>query len=367
MEKMLDKQNIKIGIALSGGGIRAAIYHLGVFKYLAEEGLFGKITHISSVSGASPIVALILAKNSNKWPSDQDYLERVLPEVERTVLQRDVQKTAVRRLPFSPGYWNSRAALIARVMRDIWQITGSLQDLPDSPKWDINATTFETGRDFRFNKERMGDYQIGYVRHPDFPIACAVAASEGFPIMIGPLKLDAGKYQWDKPPREKTYYLWDGGLYEIFGIEALYKPGTGLVSDINFLIISNASCSSGYLHRNSFSSIKNMHRLLDITTDQIAALRSREIMTQVVKQNYGLYFNIGNSARKIAEDSGVDAATKERLIAACMPPEKAQWVRHYGTSLNSPPPADYQLIARHGYENAMCTCTCYAPSLAVVK
>jgi len=45
--------NRLIGLALSGGGIRAAVFHLGVLKYLAEAGLFERIVSISSVSVVS--------------------------------------------------------------------------------------------------------------------------------------------------------------------------------------------------------------------------------------------------------------------------------------------------------------------------
>jgi hypothetical protein len=41
----------------------------------------------------------------------------------------------------------------------------------------------------------MGDWQIRYVKQPDFPIADAAIASAGFPILIGLLKFDATKYQ----------------------------------------------------------------------------------------------------------------------------------------------------------------------------
>ena len=42
-----------IGIALSGGGIRATIFHLGLFRWLAEHEMLEEIKSISSVSGAS--------------------------------------------------------------------------------------------------------------------------------------------------------------------------------------------------------------------------------------------------------------------------------------------------------------------------
>ena len=353
---------MKIGVTLSGGGIRATVFHLGVFRYLAERGFLSQVSRVSSVSGASLCVALIFAKNGNKWPSDQEYLEKVLPDITETIRHNNIQKAALFRLPFSPRYWGNKAALIAQVMREKWGVTGSLRDLPAVPRWDINCTTFETGKNFRFNKGRMGDYRIGYVENPDFPIADAAAASAGFPILIGPLKLKAGNYSWTgepEKPRESIYYLWDGGVYDNLGLEALYKPDQGLSPETDFLIVSNASASSGYLHRNGWSSAKNLKRLLDIALDQVASLRSREIVSAVMKRNQGLFINIGNSAEKIAGNSQVDPETKKQLVDSCMSPEEALKVRQYATTLSSPSQADYERILRHGYENAKCSYVCY--------
>jgi NTE family protein len=47
----------KIGLALSGGGYRAAAFHLGTLKALNRLGLLNKIDVISSVSGGSLISA----------------------------------------------------------------------------------------------------------------------------------------------------------------------------------------------------------------------------------------------------------------------------------------------------------------------
>ena len=52
-----------IGIALSGGGIRATIFHLGLFKWLAENELLEEVKRVSSVSGASLCVGLIYTHN----------------------------------------------------------------------------------------------------------------------------------------------------------------------------------------------------------------------------------------------------------------------------------------------------------------
>ena len=44
---------MKIGLALSGGGFRATIYHLGVLARLAEQNRLEEVTFISTVSGGS--------------------------------------------------------------------------------------------------------------------------------------------------------------------------------------------------------------------------------------------------------------------------------------------------------------------------
>jgi hypothetical protein len=79
----------------------------------------------------------------------------------------------------------------------------------------------------------------------------------------------------------------------------------------------------------------------------------------VLKQNKGLYVNIGNSAEKIAGDAKVDEKTKRWLISACMPSKDAAFVKNYKTTLDSPTPENFDLMLRHGYENTLCCYTCY--------
>jgi len=50
----------RIGLALSGGGYRAAAYHLGTLRALHKMGLLEKVDVISSVSGGSIIAAFYL-------------------------------------------------------------------------------------------------------------------------------------------------------------------------------------------------------------------------------------------------------------------------------------------------------------------
>ena len=49
----INGQSKKVGLGLSGGGFRAAAFHLGVFKKLKELQLLDKIDVFSCVSGGS--------------------------------------------------------------------------------------------------------------------------------------------------------------------------------------------------------------------------------------------------------------------------------------------------------------------------
>ena len=131
--EILKKEQMHIGLALSGGGMRAAIYHLGVLRYLAQQGLMGRVSHISTVSGASICMGLIYACNANQWPSDTQFLERVLPAVKKCITQKDIQWHALLRLFLQPYYWDKKVNLLAKVMEQRWAVKGCLQDIASCP------------------------------------------------------------------------------------------------------------------------------------------------------------------------------------------------------------------------------------------
>ena len=83
----------KLGLALSGGGHRAAFFHIGVLARLAELGLLRPIQVISTVSGGSIVGALyylhvknLLETKTDAEITDADYVELVR-EVEREYRQ----------------------------------------------------------------------------------------------------------------------------------------------------------------------------------------------------------------------------------------------------------------------------------------
>ena len=62
-----------IALALSGGGIRAMVFHLGVMKHLAERGLLEDVAKVSTVSGGSLVVGLLLQQNQMGWPTSEQF------------------------------------------------------------------------------------------------------------------------------------------------------------------------------------------------------------------------------------------------------------------------------------------------------
>lgn len=60
-----------VALCLSGGGFRAALFHLGALRRLNEYGLLGQVDTISSVSGGSILFAH-LAERLRPWPQPGD-------------------------------------------------------------------------------------------------------------------------------------------------------------------------------------------------------------------------------------------------------------------------------------------------------
>ena len=60
---------MKITLALSGGGFRATVFHLGVLgACLARENHMEDVVLLSTVSGGSLCTGLVFALNEFKWP-----------------------------------------------------------------------------------------------------------------------------------------------------------------------------------------------------------------------------------------------------------------------------------------------------------
>ena len=316
---------MKIGISLSGGGIRAVIFHLGVLARIAKSNLLEDITFISSVSGGSLLIGLIFSNSKYIWPSSINYLEDTVPRIKKKLTSLNLEIESLKYIYYA--LYGGLANSLGKAIQKKWNIDKNLSDLPDVPRWSLCATSYETGKNWRFSKYRMGDYKTNYVINPDYPIAYAMAASAAYPGLIGPLTIHTRKYSWFSLSfddfnevneeiklsscKYKQVHLWDGGLYENTGLEALYKPNKGLRKEIDFIIVSDASNPFKQVKSSILSNfIRNPIRLIEIPMDQVRSLRARQIIEFLNRKftienlQIGAYLKIGNTNQYIFNQAG---------------------------------------------------------------
>jgi len=83
---------MNIGLALSGGGFRATVFHLGVLARLAEENRLEDVTFISTVSGGSLCAGLIYARSQWGWPASSYFKDAIIPKLRELLTTQDLQR-----------------------------------------------------------------------------------------------------------------------------------------------------------------------------------------------------------------------------------------------------------------------------------
>jgi NTE family protein len=312
---MTDVSPQQISLVLSGGGVRAMVFHLGALRYLAQHGALEQVERISSVSGGSLLVGLIFQRSGMQWPGSSEFLSSTYPKLREQLCSSSLQWAAARQL-LNPLNWRfalSRANLVAQALRSEWGVRARLSDLPAKPAWSINGTTAETGKRFRFKADSIGDYVLGHAQPGAFPLASALAVSAAFPGGFGPLTLDANRFAWQRRPNWgdpvsalqpvepmfRRVHLYDGGVYDNLGLEPYFDAGLGTPKDAGqFILVSDASAPliSGF----SYFALNpwRLKRVSDIMSDQSRALRVRTFVQYLRRHpDAGAYFYIGSTTR----------------------------------------------------------------------
>src|SRR3984885_9586437 len=97
----------KIGLALSGGGFRASLYHLGLVRFLRDAGILPQVSHITSVSGGS-IFAAHLVLNWDRYNGSVKEFDAAASEF-LSFVALDVRNRITRRFPLTiPLRWPRR-------------------------------------------------------------------------------------------------------------------------------------------------------------------------------------------------------------------------------------------------------------------
>lgn len=261
-----------MAVCLSGGGYRAMMFHLGALWRLHELGILAQATRVSSVSGGS-ITAGVLALAWDRLMAGGSFAELVAAPVMR-LASRTVDRGAVLGGVFLPG---TVSQWVADLYEEVLFEGATLQDLPDSPRFVINATNLETGTLWRFSKPYMRDWRVGSIERPKLRLADAVAASSAFPPVLSPYILDVGPSDFDVAETglgdefRRDVSLTDGGVYDNLGLETAWKScRTLLVSDGGGRSADDASPPGDWAQQ--------AKRVLDVVDGQVRALRKRQLI-----------------------------------------------------------------------------------------
>ena len=343
-----------IALVLNGEGARAMAFHLGVLKLLAERGEFDRVDRISTVGGGSLLIGLLMQECRLRWPSSDLFLNAVYPKLRERLSQRGLHGDALRRL-WQPRNWRfamSRANLLAQALRDDWQMSVRLAELPAKPDWSINATVAENGKRFRFKAIDIGDHTLGYAAPRQLLLADALAVAVARPGGFGPLLLKPRQFSWRKRPLGagasgeqaiklgfRTLHLYDGSVYDSLGLEPFFDAGRGQPKESTdlYFVVSDA-CSPRLpatgAAKGLFGVFKR-RRAEDILLDQAHALRVR---------SFSAYLQRGDergAVLSITTPIGTDRPCKSALFAAGF---ATTWKRLSGRN--------FDRLAEHGYRVA---------------
>jgi NTE family protein len=158
-----EKPEQGMGLCLSGGGYRAMVFHIGALWRLYEAKLLGSLKRISSVSGGS-ITAATLALKWDKLSFDPaklaaDFVPEVVAPLRRLASETIDAEAIILGLVL-PGRVSDRVA--AAYEKHLFG-KATLQDLPMSPRFVINATNMQSGVLWRFSRPYMRVYRVGEV------------------------------------------------------------------------------------------------------------------------------------------------------------------------------------------------------------
>lgn len=252
-----------IGLALSGGGSRAAAFHLGCLRALNDLRILTRVGALSTISGGSLIGAYYAYTPEKSF----EEFERAMRVILREGLQKQIllellkpqnlapalvsfTKARVHDLVLLGGHElrfrreQSRTDFFRRVLQK--RLFGDIRmDAPRRNNMDvvIGSCDIRTGSAFRFGSTHTGSYRHGCLIDPKVDLALAVAASAAYPVLLPALDR-TWQFTKNGQTREQRVLLTDGGVYDNLGLQVL-EPGRDADYSIHtfpcdYLIVCNA-------------------------------------------------------------------------------------------------------------------------------
>ena len=232
-------------LALSGGGFRATLYHIGGLWRLNELGWLPRLSAVSGCSGGA-ITTAWLGLNWPRLDIDQDGTARNFRELIAGPLLRLCRGNH----DVWPSLANMGAMLVglhANALEGAYRrhLYGSatLHDLPEpgaGPRFYFCTSNLVTGSEVHFSREEVRDGRLGALNLPATPLARIVAASCAFPPFLSPCVIRTDPAGWETTPGADLYpeealrrrmVLTDGGIHDPLALEPIRNHGQLLISD----------------------------------------------------------------------------------------------------------------------------------------
>ena len=207
-----------VGLALSGGGSRAANFSLAVMQELHALGLLQHVNAISSVSGGGLAgAAYALQGDALDWDKTKaalaedlrgqwqwalfyphNYLRWLFTDADRTDIMVEILDAKL--------FGNATYEKLAKT---------------PGPRWLANASNITDGRSrFVFSEEEFAQHKL---RLDSFPVASAVMASGTFPAAFNSMTLRRAAPAAIKNPNPGYIHVIDGGPTDNLGVETLLR------------------------------------------------------------------------------------------------------------------------------------------------
>ncbi len=334
-----------IALALSGGGFRATLFHLGVVRYLRSTNQLQRVRHIASVSGGS-ILAAHLATNWSLYTGSAEDFNRA-SEALLKFTARDVRGRIVRRIPWLMGRRllprflpipRNTTDLLVRELRRLYKDI-NLADIntmePSAPRFSFVATNltypgitiFENDRVVRYS---MSGEECATYEGTSVPVHIAVACSAAYPAFFPPMALSHADLRVTDD--YGVQYHTDGGVIDNQGLQALLEDEDAT----DHIIISDAASSS-------IDSLP-IARFGILTS----GLRSMEIMMAQIRRSHYASLS-GKSNRSISlvdiDPEEEDLERNKRGSVCCQLP-------HVRTDLDEFDAIERQELVHHGFFSA---------------
>jgi predicted acylesterase/phospholipase RssA len=341
------------GLALSGGGFRATLYHLGVIRYLRDSGLIHQIRDIAAVSGGS-ILAAHLVLNWDRYVGDEAAFDEAAAEIIRFV-QFDLRNHIVRRLPIAfPARLAGKVigsdtrqlypnALLEEYYREFLYGDRRLFELPERPRLHILTTNVSDGTLAGFNFRGLHILRRGHggatttdpfqhIRGTTMSVAKAVGASSAFPGFFPPVRVtaaDLGVNEGEFPGESFT----DGGVYDNLGTRAFNWLERFNDVEYDSVLVSDAGKPFQILVRGEIGFLSQSIRATDILWDRVWQLERENFGDQ-----NGFFFLPITKVIDPTEDSHVLHPVVQKVVSSLR------------TDLDRFSDLEVAALIQHGYE-----------------